>query len=88
MNTIHNIEGTLKKVEILAKRPGEDKALVSRVTIDTGSYITTVPYYGPITESEAEYMRAFSVRFLEQEKGWALSKRFTKNWMVEDTISE
>ena len=50
MKEIHNIEGTLKNVEVFARR-SDGSALVSRLTIDSGSYENTVPYFGGLTDS-------------------------------------
>jgi hypothetical protein len=68
MNTVHNIEGTLDGVEVFARR-GDGSALVSRVTIDQGSYKTSIPYFGGITDDSIDRMTGKQVRFVEQEKG-------------------
>jgi len=69
LKTTHNIEGILTGVEILARIPDSDAALISKVTIYDGTDIVTRPYFGAISESYIARMIGQLVTFTEQQYG-------------------
>ena len=67
MKETQNIEGTLENVKVFAWQDG--RALVSRVTIDSGSFKTSIPYFGALTDDEIFRMVGKPARFTEYRRG-------------------